>query len=84
MYSEEDIRRLLWQSRRGMLELDLLFEPFVKEAFRDLPEDDQDRFVNLLACEDQDIFLWVMEREIPQDPDLHKIVRIILDRVQPS
>ncbi|WP_372740399.1 succinate dehydrogenase assembly factor 2 [Neptunomonas sp.] len=84
MYSEEDVRRLLWQSRRGMLELDLLFEPFVKEAFRDLPEDDQDRFVNLLACEDQDIFLWVMEREVPQDPDLHKIVRIILDRVQPS
>ncbi|SIS91875.1 succinate dehydrogenase assembly factor 2 [Neptunomonas antarctica] len=84
MYSEVDIRRLTWQSRRGMLELDLLFVPFVQDAFRDLPEEDKDRFVKLLACEDQDLFLWLMEREIPVDPDLHKIVRIILDRVQPS
>lgn len=84
MYSEEDVRRLMWQSRRGMLELDLLFVPFVNEAFRELPEDDKVRFESLLACEDQDLFVWLMEREIPKDPDLHKIVRIILDRVQPS
>lgn len=83
MYSEEDIRRLAWQSRRGMLELDVLFVPFVEEAFRGLPADDQARFVKLLACEDQDLFVWLMEREVPQDPDLHRIVRIILDRVQP-
>ncbi|MBE9399157.1 succinate dehydrogenase assembly factor 2 [Pontibacterium sp. N1Y112] len=83
MYSEEDIRRLAWQSRRGMLELDVLFVPFVKEAFRDLASDDQDRFVKLLECEDQDLFLWLMEREVPADPDIQRIVRIILDRVQP-
>ncbi|BBB30967.1 succinate dehydrogenase assembly factor 2 [Neptunomonas japonica] len=84
MYSEEDIRRLAWQSRRGMLELDVLFVPFVKDAFRGLSEEDKDHFVRLLACEDQDLFLWLMEREVPEDPDLHRIVRIILDRVQPS
>ncbi len=83
MYSEEDIRRLTWQSRRGMLELDVLFVPFMEEAFRGLPREDQDRFVKLLACEDQDLFLWLMEREVPSDPDLHRMVRIILDRVQP-
>lgn len=84
MYSEEDIRRLRWQSRRGMLELDVLFVPFVDEAFRDLAEEDQKRFVDLLACEDTDLFVWLTEREEPQDPDMQKIVRIILDRVQPS
>lgn len=84
MYSEEDIRRLTWQSRRGMLELDVLFVPFVKDVFRDLSEDDKDHFVRLLACEDQDLFLWFMEREIPSDAGLHRIVRIILARVQPS
>ncbi|MGB0468511.1 MAG: succinate dehydrogenase assembly factor 2 [Pontibacterium sp.] len=84
MYSDEDIRRLAWQSRRGMLELDVLFVPFVKDAFRDLPEADQDRFVKLLECEDQDLFVWLMEREQAADPDLHRIVRIILDRVQPA
>lgn len=83
MYSEEDIRKLAWQSRRGMLELDVLFVPFVNEAFRDLPFEDQERFVKLLDCEDQDLFVWLMERESPSDPDLQRIVRIILDRVQP-
>lgn len=84
MYTEEDIRRLQWQSRRGMLELDVLFVPFVEEAFRDLDEADQDRFVKLLACEDQDLFVWFMQREVPKDPDLARIVNIVLKRVQPA
>ena len=84
MYTEEDIRRLRWQSRRGMLELDVLFVPFVEEAFADLDQDNQDRFVKLLACEDQDLFVWLMEREVPEDEDLQRIVRIILERVQPK
>ncbi|MEH6577608.1 MAG: succinate dehydrogenase assembly factor 2 [Amphritea sp.] len=84
MYTEEDVRRLKWQSRRGMLELDVLFTPFVDEVFRDLPEEDQDRFVKLLACEDTDLFVWMMEREVPTDPDFQRMVRMILDRVQPS
>lgn len=82
MYTETDIRRLKWQSRRGMLELDVLFVPFMEEAFEDLAQDDQDRFVKLLAEEDQDLFLWLMERAVPEDPDLQRIVRIILERVQ--
>ncbi len=84
MYTEEDIRRLRWQSRRGMLELDVLFVPFVEEAFAGLDLEDQDRFVKLLACEDTDLFVWLMEREAPEDPDMKRIVRIILDRVQPA
>lgn len=84
MYTEEDIRKLAWQSRRGMLELDVLFVPFVNEAFRSLEKEDQDRFVNLLACEDQDLFVWLMERETPEDPDMARIVQLILDRVQPA
>jgi antitoxin CptB len=83
MYTEENIRRLTWQSRRGMLELDLLFVPFMEEAFRDLAVEDQDCFVKLLECEDQDLFVWLMEREKPEDTDMQRIVRIILDRVQP-
>ncbi|KDE39571.1 MAG: succinate dehydrogenase assembly factor 2 [Nitrincola lacisaponensis] len=84
MYTEDDIRRLAWQCRRGMLELDILLEPFAKEAFRGLAFEDQQRFVKLLSCEDQDLFVWFMEREQPEDPDLQRIVRIILERVQPS
>jgi len=84
MYTEDDIRRLTWQCRRGMLELDVLLVPFMQEAFSGLPEDDQQRFVKLLDSEDQDLFLWFMQREEPQDEDLKRIVGIILERVQPD
>ncbi|GAA0702510.1 succinate dehydrogenase assembly factor 2 [Marinobacterium maritimum] len=84
MYTEDDVRRLTWQCRRGMLELDVLLVPFMEEAFRDLAEDDKDRFVRLLDCEDQDLFVWFMQRGESEDPDLQRIVNIILERVQPD
>ncbi len=84
MRSQEEMNRLRWQSRRGMLELDLLLLPFLEEAFPALGQVDQECFIKLLNCEDQDIFGWVMEREGAEDPDLARIVRIILDRVQPQ
>ncbi|GAB0152546.1 MULTISPECIES: succinate dehydrogenase assembly factor 2 [Marinobacterium] len=84
MFTEDDVRRLTWQCRRGMLELDVLFVPFMQEAFRDLAFEDQQRFVKLLDCEDQDLFVWFMQREEPQDEDLKRIIRIMLERVQPA
>ena len=82
MYTEDDIRRLTWQSRRGMLELDVLFVPFMEGAFRDLDEADQTRFVRLLDCEDQELFLWFMQREVPPDEDHARIVKLVLEYVQ--
>jgi antitoxin CptB len=84
MADPTELNRLFWHSRRGMLELDLLLVPFVREAYADLNEDDQARYRKLLECEDQDMFGWFMQREEPEDADLRKIVRLILDRVQPK
>ncbi len=84
MYSEEDIRRLTWQSRRGMLELDVLFVPFMEVAFKGLSEEDKDTFVRLLACEDQDLFVWLMRRGKSDDAQLQYMVELILKRVQPA
>ncbi|MGB2041675.1 MAG: succinate dehydrogenase assembly factor 2, partial [Porticoccaceae bacterium] len=36
--------RLMWASRRGMLELDLILQPFVENTYDSLAEDDQLRF----------------------------------------
>jgi antitoxin CptB len=83
MADQTELNRLFWHSRRGMLELDLLLVPFVREAYADLAEEDQARYRKLLECEDQDMFGWFMQREEPADADLRKIVRMILDRVQP-
>lgn len=84
MYSDEDIRRLTWQSRGGMLELDVLFVPFMEQAFKDLSEEDKDIFVRLLECEDQDLFVWLMRRAKSDDAQLQYMVELILQRVQPA
>ena len=76
--------RLFWHSRRGMLELDLLLLPFLEEVYRDLPADDQARYEKLLTSEDTDMFEWFMQRSRPQDPDLQRIVDLIVNRVQPD
>ena len=84
MSAEVEKKRLYWHSRRGMLELDVLLVPFLEEVYSDLPADDQARYRQLLECEDQDMFGWFMQRGEPDDPDLKRIVRMILDRVQPD
>lgn len=84
MSAEVEKKRLYWHSRRGMLELDVLLVPFLDEVYSDLAPDDQDRYRRLLECEDQDMFGWFMQRNEPDDPDLQRIVRIILERVQPK
>lgn len=71
--------RLLWASRRGMLELDLILTPFVENDYDTLSKDDQLRFEVLLECEDQTLFMWFMQREKPSDPNMERIIKIIRD-----
>ena len=79
-----ELNRHFWHSRRGMLELDVLLVPFVKEVYPHLDAEDRERYRKLLTCEDQDMFGWFMQRGEPDDPDLQRMVRMILDRVQPQ
>lgn len=84
MVEQTEINRLFWHSRRGMLELDVLLVPFTREVYPTLDQKDRELYVRLLSCEDQDMFGWFMERCESEDPELQRMVRIILDRVQPK
>jgi antitoxin CptB len=74
--------RLKWACRRGMLELDVLFMPFVDEAFDELSNRDQFTFQRLLTCEDPELFAWFMGHKVCPDDELAKIVDVILKRVK--
>lgn len=74
-----DEKRLVWASRRGMLELDLILMPFLDKVYPKLPQSDKELYWALLAEEDQDIYAWCMRREDPEDKTLQRIVRIIRD-----
>lgn len=68
-----------WAARRGMLELDLVLEPFVSHRYAELGDGDRDAFQRLMVCEDQELFAWLLQREQPADPELADIVRRILE-----
>ena len=74
--------RLRWACRRGMLELDVLFMPFVEEAYDLLSEQDKATFERLLEGQDPELFAWFMGHEICEDSELNAMVQLILNRVK--
>ena len=78
MEEAADLRRVYWHSRRGMLELDLVLMPFAEREYPRLDAAQQQRYRDLLACEDTDIFTWLVHRRAPPDPEIARIVERIL------
>jgi len=78
--NRDDFHRIYWHSRRGMLELDLILMPFVEKHYKQLSDADQQAYVNLLACEDQDLFIWFLQHREPVDTELARIVQLVLER----
>jgi antitoxin CptB len=78
-FSAEDIKRLAWHSRRGMLELDLLLVPFVENRVATLSSAQLLLYQQLLAEEDQDLFVWLTRREPAPTAELREIVELVLD-----
>ncbi len=74
--------RLKWACRRGMLELDVLFIPFVEEAYDDLTAKEQRTFERLLTEQDPDLFAWFLGHKICEDSELNAMVQFILKRVK--
>ena len=69
--------RLLWASRRGMLELDLLLTPFVERHYEHLSDKDKIVFEVLLEHEDQTLYKWLISHRILPDNNFFRIVNII-------
>ncbi|MFT5693477.1 MAG: antitoxin CptB [Oceanicoccus sp.] len=78
MISVPEYNRICWASRRGMLELDLILVPFVENCFLKLPDENQQRYVQLLESDDTDLFSWFLGRQSPENPEFINIVELIV------
>jgi len=67
--SAEEMARLRWQCRRGMLELDLLFEAFLERGYADLNESDRALFREFLKETDDLLQPWLLAGVPPERPD---------------
>ncbi len=77
--AEKDPRlaRIRWACRRGMLELDVLLQPFFDNCFAQLSAEQQQGFERLLQCDDPDLFNWFMNNKPCTDEQLAQMVRTI-------
>ncbi|ABG41665.1 MAG: succinate dehydrogenase assembly factor 2 family protein [Alteromonadaceae bacterium] len=82
MFTKQRYARLKWACRRGMLELDVIFMPFVEEGFNDLSEADKVIFESLLTCDDPDLYAWLMGHQACNNPDYKRLIDHILSRVK--
>ena len=76
--------QLYWRSRRGMLELDLQLQPFLKQSFFSLEENEKEGYEKLLLEEDWQIYDWLRGVSTPKDEDValvvDKIIRFQLEK----
>jgi len=69
--------RLLWRCRRGIKEMDIIFQDFVNHSYDQLTDDKKNSFSRLLDEQDLDILNWIMGKDKPRDNELVNIVNII-------
>lgn len=79
--TNESPARLQWACRRGMLELDLLLQPFAAQIFPQLPVDEQNTFRRLLECNDQQLYDWLVKQVEPDDIALAAMIKRVRQRV---
>ncbi len=75
--------RLLWQCRRGMLELDAMLQAFMDKVYDDLDELQQRAFERLLQTPDQLLLEYLMGRTIPIDKEVADVARRIHESAGP-
>ena len=69
--------RLLWRCRRGIKEMDIIFQDFVNHSYDQLTDDKKNSFSRLLDEQDLDILNWIMGKDKPNDNELFNIINII-------
>ncbi len=67
-------KRLAWQCRRGMLELDILLGQFFEQRFDALQEQQQRAFEDLLSYPDQMLYDYLMGNSRPSNPAIAYVI----------
>ena len=72
-------KKILWQCRRGLWELDAILIPFVEEKLDSLSEIEIEHFRELLSFEDIDMFDILVNKKAHQNEALEPIINKIIN-----
>ncbi|MCH9664388.1 MAG: succinate dehydrogenase assembly factor 2 [Gammaproteobacteria bacterium] len=77
----QDINRMLWQSRRGVLELDLILRNYIVTCYAKISDELKLQLESLLEEDDPQMLDWLVYKS-PPPPKHSKIVADILASTQ--
>ena len=75
--ADKEIERLRWQCRRGLLELDCIFEDYLEQRYTSASEEEQRLFKDMLNQLDPDLQAWILLDAEPPTAELKKMVGIL-------
>jgi antitoxin CptB len=75
--AEVERRRVLWRCRRGMKELDIILERYMRAAHGQASPAERRAFAALLELPDPQLADYVFGHDVPADPNLAQLVRRI-------
>ncbi len=67
-------RKVIYQARRGLKELDMFFDPYVKQHYLTADEQEQATFAKLLSYEDPDLLDYFMNQATPDDKAVTELI----------
>ena len=70
-------RKIRWKCRRGMLELDILFDRFYEKQFHILTSKEKEVFNQLLNYSDPLLYNWFLGHTAPKSPSFKKLIQKI-------
>ena len=73
-FDETAKRRIRFQTRRGLLELDIVLRKFMANHFDRLSDDELEIFTAILALEDQEFLALINQTETPQRSDFEPLL----------
>ncbi|WP_374667664.1 succinate dehydrogenase assembly factor 2 [Acinetobacter sp.] len=68
-------RKVIYRARRGLKEIDVYFDPYVKNYYLQAEAPEKEMFAELVAQEDPDLLDWFMEVSEPPRPELKAFIQ---------
>lgn len=83
MYDELTLeeRKVIYRARRGLKEIDVYFDPYVKQHYLHAEQSERALFAELVEQEDPDLLDWFMEVSEPPRPELRALIQKLKDYV---
>lgn len=67
-------RKVIYRARRGLKEIDVYFDPYVKNYYLQADAAEKATFAALVEQEDPDLLDWFMEVSEPPKPEMRALI----------